>query len=57
MVDLIQSESICQIDLIRLESIWFGMAASEKSYALQLGQASAAFYVFPAVRLERLEFV
>src|ERR1700680_4399909 len=39
MVDLIQSESICQIDLIRIGTIWIGMAANEKSYLPRLGQS------------------
>jgi hypothetical protein len=57
MVDLIQSESICQIDLIRIGSIWIGVAASEKSYAPRLGQISAPLYLFQGVRVESLEFV
>jgi len=31
MADLIQSESICQIDLIRIRIMWIAMAASKKS--------------------------
>jgi hypothetical protein len=31
MVDLIQSESICQTDLIRIRIMWIAMAASKKS--------------------------
>src|SRR5271169_5785511 len=38
MVDLIQSEPISQIGLIRIGIIWIGMAASGKSYAPPLGR-------------------
>src|SRR5580704_1443202 len=48
MVDLIQSKSICQIDLIRIGTIWIGMAAREKSNAPAPGETSPVLRREPA---------
>src|SRR5579862_755977 len=57
MVDLIQSESICQIDLMRIGIIWIGMPQCGKSYVGEPVPDGAVFRTDKAVRFACLKFV